>query len=142
MSKELKTKSVNTVVRYSKDNQSELNPLTGYKVRAEHNGVCGELSFIGEGINGEYQANDSEDHPLLRLELFTITNDTNEPVLIECSSCCTQLSVYDDNSLKNDFLKKILIEVYNLIKNAEEGGIRKLIEHASFQPSQFVFKML
>lgn len=129
---------------HSELNNKSLNKLDNIHftpIAFRYKSIHGELVYIGEGVNGEYDYKDSTDHPLLRLELFSVDSDSETSNPLIGGSCCTQLSVYEDLSTIETFLKKTVIKTFELIASDMEGEVKKLVENACFQPQSFISEM-
>ncbi len=68
----------------------ETDVITFQDVVAEHDNIKVVLEHIGEGLNGEFDSEDSKDVPLIR---FTIYKDGE---MVEDASYCTNLSIHED----------------------------------------------
>jgi len=70
------------------------------------------LEYIGEGYQGDYDPEDSEDEPLLRYSLYQ-KDDDGDWDDVDCGSYCTYLSVNDDR----DKLVKVANTILRLVKD-------------------------
>ena len=108
------------------------------------------MECIGEGWNGDYNANDPDDEPLLRFDVY-IKNPTgfyspyNEWHPLDDCSYCTAFSENTPKRLQKKAVKYIMNEIKDIleenyndiiqcIENGEytNGGIKKLCEKLSW----------
>jgi hypothetical protein len=88
------------------------------------------LEYIGEGYNGDYNPEDSEDEPLIR---FTV--DKREPgadywEAVDDASYCTQLSIFLPRQQLESIARSILAEVTDPVLSGY--SIKKLCERLSW----------
>jgi hypothetical protein len=90
----------------------------------------------GEGWNGDYCPDDSDDEPLLRFDVYRWDSSTNEYVEVNNASYCTRLPA----SISSDIANAALQSLMNEFGDAVRGGssIKKCAERMSWiAPSDF-----
>lgn len=63
-----------------------------YPIRHESTGIAVDVSWIGEGLDGDYDPTEDEDHPLLRYDVQRLVEGEWEDV--DGGSYCTQVHAY------------------------------------------------
>jgi hypothetical protein len=84
------------------------------------------LSYIGEGINGDYDSENPEDVPLLRYDVCEKVDGEWEP-LHNGSACCQLIA-----SEKRSDLKKAAKEMLNIITNADSKHLNSVVQLISW----------
>ena len=78
-------------------------------VSARNNNFEIQLVYIGEGYNGNYDENDPEDDPLIRVDLWDVEELDNYGDCIE--STCTTIPATMEINEANELAKKILMRI-------------------------------
>lgn len=91
-----------------------------------------ELEDIGEGWNGDYDAGDPEDTPLLRFTVSRLDGGAWEQV--SDASYCTQIPVATPDTRQLEILDYIMNEVHSRVTNGE--SVKKICEALSWLNGQ------
>jgi len=95
-----------------------------------------ELDYIGEGNDGDYDSNDSQDEPLMRFAVYRAERKDWEA--IDDSSYCTQISAREPKEILDRVALYILEEVFEPTKN--KHPIKKLCERLSWFEREWLVK--
>ena len=106
----------------------DLNKLDLSIKSSEHekDGVKVTLEYTGEGWYGDYDPEDPEDTPLLRMDVYRYIED--EWVYVEDSSYCTAFPATEPQE-KVDWAAKV---IYDTVYSFVETGIKRLCEELSW----------
>ncbi len=100
----------------------------GTFAEVKKDGVYASFVFCGEGINGDFDPDNSDDQPLLRLDVAPMVDgkaayDTTE-------SACTQVDARTEKATLKKILEIICDRVAKTI--AEGGSLRRFVERCSY----------
>lgn len=96
-----------------------------------------ELTFEGEGYNGEYNENDPEDQRLLRFTIYK-TNDGNTYEQIDEGSYCTQITDNNDPEL----IEKVEKALMTIFRKAEElNSYKRILQTLSWLTDEDIKKL-
>jgi len=95
------------------------------------------LTWLGEGIDGDYNPEDAEDVPLLRFDVYTWSEEDSAWSCPEDSSYCTQLSAFAGEEICRKAIEHILCEVENRGGNSMKRVCEELswISEMEFLPN-------
>lgn len=96
-------------------------------------------SALGEGLCGDYQADDPEDVELLRFDVYW-KNDAGEWTDPGDVSYCTQVPVTATPTLREAGLNLIMDEVYEVMMSNEGYGAKKICERLSWTDIETIRK--
>lgn len=97
-------------------------------MQVEKYGIVVELHHIDEGLNGDYDPNDSFDKPLLRF--FVFQRQDGELVELDSCSYCTLLSDNLPDDLKRKAANYLLDRITHTISTG--GSLKKECERLSW----------
>lgn len=100
---------------------------------AERNGVRVELSWIGEGCEGDFDPGDPEDQPLLRFDVSKFEDGSWEAV--DDSSYCTQIPATTEPGQVMKIAERILDEVEDAVRSG--NSIKRQCERLSWIGSDY-----
>ena len=96
------------------------------------------LEYIGEGYQGDYDPEDSEDEPLLRYSLYR-KNDDDDWDAVDDGTYCTYLSVNDDRDKLVQVANTILLQVKDgLTSYNRQKRLYERLSHISISNDIFV----
>ena len=92
-----------------------------------------EFSFIGEGFDGEFDASNPSDAPLLRLDVARLGPDGWEQV--ENSSYCTQVRADTPVETIRHLLDKVMDEVFEDVRDG--ASVRETCARLSWMDASY-----
>lgn len=98
------------------------------------------LEYIGEGYQGDYDPEDSEDEPLLRYSLYRKNDDDDDDWdAVDDGSYCTYLSVNDDRDKLVQVANTILLQVKDgLTSYNRQKSLYERLSHINIDNDIFV----
>jgi hypothetical protein len=103
-------------------------------VAVSNNNLYMDLEWIGEGWNGDYDANDPNDKKLLRFTFQEYDEDGNAVPLEDCSYC-TRLALGKSTLVS---LIQIAVALFKRVESEYPGGnIKRICENLSWLSNEY-----
>ena len=90
----------------------------------------------GEGWNGDYCPDDSDDEPLLRFDVYRWDISDNQYVPVSNGSYCTRLPATIESSMANAALAQLMNEFRDAVRSG--SSIKKCAERMSWIDPSFL----